>query len=178
MSRFGQRTRVSTAVSAWMPTGDELVVVPVDYLVVAGGGGGGNNAGGGGGGGYRTTVGTFSGRNSTLESQLNLVSSVTYTVTIGAGGTTTLNGSDSVLGTITSLGGGGGGGGDGNSGGCGGGGRGEGGTQPGGAGTAGQGFDGGSGTTNESTYRSFGGGGGAGAAGAWFEPNRVWIELV
>jgi hypothetical protein len=76
-----------------------------DYLVVAGGGGGGGGAGGGGGsGGYKTSIG---------GSALSL-STTGYTVTIGAGGTSTssttgTNGSDSVFSTITSTGGGGGG---------------------------------------------------------------------
>jgi hypothetical protein len=73
-----------------------------DYLVVAGGGGGSH--GGGGAGGLRTATG-FS------------LSAQSYTVTVGAGGvggigtgTAATNGSNSVLSTITSSGGGYGGG--------------------------------------------------------------------
>ena len=88
----------------------------VDYLVVAGGGGGGadTSGGGGGAGGYRTTfpspgcnAGAFP------------ISSTTYPITVGAGGTSTGTpspagtpsnpGTDSTFSTITSTGGGGGG---------------------------------------------------------------------
>ena len=55
--------------------------VTATYLVVAGGGGGGNgvlnvsNAGGGGGGGYQTST-------------ISLNPTLSYTVTVGAGGAT------------------------------------------------------------------------------------------
>ena len=70
----------------------------VEYLVVAGGGGGGsgNYAGGGGAGGFRTATGFA-------------VTAQAYTVTVGNGGASATNGSDSVLSTITSTGGGKGG---------------------------------------------------------------------
>ena len=61
MSRYGQRTRPSSAISTW-GRGEPSPLV-VDYLVVAGGGGGGatNNAGelrpGGGGGRSRVFQG-------------------------------------------------------------------------------------------------------------------------
>jgi hypothetical protein len=131
-----------------------------DYLVVAGGGGGGGGAGGGGGsGGYKTSIG---------GSALSL-STTGYTVTIGAGGTSTssttgTNGSNSVFSTITSTGGGGGGtyGVAGSSGGSGGGG----GTPSAAGGAAspsGQGNAGGSGST---PINGAGGGGGGSAVGA------------
>lgn len=150
--------------------------VSVDYLVVAGGGSGGVRGGGGGAGGY-------------LESTaLSLTANTPVTVTVGAGGASVgppyydrgNNGSDSVLGDITAIGGGGGGGLDGtgqlysggpqNDGANGGSGGGGGvgwyhGGSPG-YGTIGQGNDGGAGTdTNNAQYESCGGGGGAGWPG-------------
>ena len=130
----------------------------VEYLVIAGGGGGG--VGGGGAGGYRNSTGTeTSGRNSATETPLTVVEGTTYTVTVGAGGAATVVagnptlGSNSVFGSITSLGGGGGAfidpslGADGGS---------------GGGGTTAQGFGGGNGGA---VANAAGGGGGAGAAG-------------
>jgi len=89
----------------------------VDYLVVAGGGGGGaDNAGGGGGGGFREShsapvSGCYTA--SPLATPTGItVSSTTYPITVGAGGTYTApgcagtNGSPSVFSTITSAGGG------------------------------------------------------------------------
>ena len=75
--------------------------VSASYLVVAGGGGGGSNAtsgggGGGGAGGYRTGTASL---NPTLS----------YTVTVGAGGAGSVSGSDSIFNSITSTGGGKGG---------------------------------------------------------------------
>jgi hypothetical protein len=141
-----------------------------EYLVAAGGGGGGSANGGGGGGAGGLLTGRF-----------RLVSGTTYTVTIGAGGTTLsrtnagMNGANSVFGSITAIGGGGGGGGDtpapgtnGKIGGSGGGG-GSVGPNPGtaGSGTAGQGNSGGGGLWGSSPgdFRSGGGGGGAGQIG-------------
>ena len=66
----------------------------VEYLVVAGGGGG--QYGGGGAGGMRTGTALS-------------VTTGAYTVTVGAGGPTGTNGSDSIFSTITSTGGGHGG---------------------------------------------------------------------
>jgi hypothetical protein len=124
----------------------------VDYLVIAGGGGGcgaAQRGGGGGAGGYR-------------EATTTLSIGTAYTVTIGAGGAATSNGSDSVFGSITSTGGGrganstltGGAGGSGGGGGNAGGG--------GGAGTSGQGFNGGA----SEGFSGTGGGGGANGVGA------------
>ncbi len=147
----------------------------ISYLVIAGGGGAGAYSGGGAGG-YRSSypLDTYSGGNSALESTLEFTSGVTYTATIGGGGTyysgnsfstcgvyndnVPTKGSNSVLSgsgitTITSIGGGaglnsseavGGSGGGGNSTGS----------------TANQGFNGG----NESTSAG-GAGGGAGSVG-------------
>jgi hypothetical protein len=92
--------------------------ISVQYLILAGGGGGGTHAGGGGGaGGYRLNVpGETSGANSSAEPSLELAAGLPYTITIGAGGTSVsgpypipgkpTDGSNSVLNTITSLGGG------------------------------------------------------------------------
>ena len=142
--------------------------VPVEYLVIGGGGGGGGGSaagGGGGAGGYLTAT------------NYSLNPGQAYSITVGAGGAGTVspdndnasNGSNSVFGSITALGGGGGAGtgpasasyaGDGLAGGSGGGGR-YGGN--GGAGTSGQGNAGGASTNGGA--RGSGGGGGAGAAG-------------
>jgi len=77
------------------------------FLVIAGGGGGCDNSigGGGGAGGLRTSYGSESGGGSSLESNI-VLSAKTYTITVGAGGAYITNGSDSVLDTITSIGGG------------------------------------------------------------------------
>ena len=140
----------------------------VAYLVIAAGGGAGGVGGGGGAGGLRTSYGNYTGGGQSAESNITL-SAQTYTITIGAGGTasatggafnndgnTGSNGTSSVFGTITSLGGGGGTGGNNTAlnGGSGGGSR---YVNPG-SGTYGQGFDGATGDIG-------GGGGGAGGAG-------------
>jgi len=137
---------------------------PVEVLVVAGGGGGGvDRAGAGGAGGllYVSSYGVSAGTG--------------VTVTVGAGGTGTGQnvvggqGSNSVFGGLTSIGGGGGGtgagvaGANGGSGG-GGGNGGAGGTTPGGLGIISQGNNGGSGTYTGPNYGT-GGGGGAGTPG-------------
>lgn len=133
----------------------------VNYLVIAGGGGGDfNGSGGGGAGGYRTTVGT-SGGGASAETVLNLASSTAYSVVVGAGGGVAINGSNSSLATIASIGGGAGiNGGSGNSGGSGAGTDSP--TSSVGSGTSGQGYSGGSTTIGDDG----GGGGGAGGAGA------------
>jgi hypothetical protein len=131
-----------------------------DYLVVAGGAGAGQYfAGGGGAGGYIESSGSFS--------------TVSYPITVGAGGTganstgglPSYNGTNSIFSSFTAIGGGAGGAGAGAgaTGGSGGGGGGTGASNaPGGSGTAGQGFAGGSGFNN---FGSGGGGGGANGAG-------------
>lgn len=136
-------------------------VLHIDFLVVAGGGGGGgggHSAGcGGGAGGLRTSYGSTSGGGSSSEPTLTtLTAGTNYTLTVGAGGAGSTNGSDSVFDTITSIGGGKNGNryGAGANGGSGGGGN------PRGSGTPNQGFNGGS--TNSSQG---GGGGGAASAG-------------
>ena len=149
--------------------------VSADFLVIAGGGGGGR--GGGGAGGYRTSAGT-SGGGASAEGRLSLNPTLSYAVTVGAGGTgaptyTTKgsDGNDSVFFTITSTKGGGGGGGDtavttGSNGGSGGGGGAfiSGTSFSGGTGTANQGYAGGTGRVT--TSNGAGGGGGAGSVGA------------
>jgi hypothetical protein len=149
----------------------------VDYLVIAGGGAGGYGFGGGGGaGGYRSSVtGELSGGAGSPELKLSLLSNTRYTVTIGAGGTSgnssaiATSGSNSVFGTITSIGGGGGGCGgggtstNGRSGGSGGGVRGR--TNIGAAGTALQGYAGGDANYGNTSITPASGGGGAGSLG-------------
>jgi len=150
-----------------------------DFLVIAGGGSG--SFGGGGAGGFRTSYGSgsISGRLSTVESNLSLVSGTAYTITVGAGrapsdtGSRANTGDDSSIAgsditDVVSLGGGMGGGatsnvGGGTAGGSGGGAGYDGADGSGGAaGTAAQGFDGGDNGSGES---GAGGGGGAGGAG-------------
>jgi hypothetical protein len=165
----GSNTQVSSN-SITVNSGSN-VTPDVEYLVVAGGGGGGGKeagavgAGAGGAGEYRTATG------------YSVSAGVPITVTVGGGGTggasgganNGASGSNSVFGTITSVGGGGGAGQAaasvaraGAAGGSGGGGA-YGGA--GGASTAtGSGNAGGSGSTGASNYGG-GGGGGASAAG-------------
>ena len=75
----------------------------VEYLIVAGGGAGGGSNGGGGGGAGGYLAGTAA-----------IAGSITYTLTIGAGGGWTYpqsnNGAVSTFNGITAVGGGGGGG--------------------------------------------------------------------
>ena len=154
MPRLSKIGAAALAAFGW--TG--LSSVTTTYLVVAGGGGGGATRGGGGGaGGYLT--GTTS-LNTTLS----------YTVTVGAGGagasaSVGVSGANSVFNAINAIGGGGGAWQStitGISGGSGGGGAYSSGA--GGSGTSGQGFAGGTGSAANTV--SAGGGGGAGAVGA------------
>ena len=154
--------------------------IAVQYLVIAGGGGSGGrrHSGGGGAGGYRCSVsGESSGGGASAETA-SVLSAGNYTVTVGAGGASSTsgsnsnsgntNGSNSVFGSITSLGGGWGGtyGTAGNSGGCGGASGSESGnSQSPGSGTTGQGYAGGDGADNQGAGGG-GGGGGTGATGA------------
>jgi hypothetical protein len=88
----------------------------VEYLVIAGGGGGGNavmlvnryiRGGGGGAGGYRnSTIGEITGGGGPAETQLNVISTVPLTLTVGAGGGSSQNGTNSVFATIVATGGG------------------------------------------------------------------------
>jgi len=157
MPRLSKVGAAALAAFGW--TG--LQTVSASYLVVGGGGGGGgiitNGSGGGGGaGGFLTGTTTL---NPTLS----------YTVTVGAGGTASVSGSNSVFNAITSIGGGAGAEVSNNSsatGGSGGGGSGQsGGTSAGSAGTLGQGNAGGTGGLIGAN-RGGGGGGGASAVGA------------
>ena len=155
----------------YLPMNQTVESYTVEYLVIAGGGGGGNgvagtgSSGGGGAGGYRSSIaGETSGGGGALEPVLAVNIGSAYTVTIGAGGGAWASGSNSVFGSITSVGGGyGGKGGDTNgaNGGSGGGGSTYGGI--GGSGTANQGFAGG---TNSAPTVPGSGGGGAGGVGA------------
>ena len=160
----------------------------VEYLIIAGGGSGGGGvgdqvgSGGGGAGGYILGInssgpltGEQSGGPSTADSPISLSSLVTYSVTVGKGGTgpsgntVGQNGSNSILSgsdisTITATGGGGGSdsGGSATPGQNGGSGGGAGAYTTAGSGTSLQGNNGGQ-TTG--TIAGGGGGGGAGAAG-------------
>lgn len=145
----------------------------IDFLVIGGGGGGGvSPGGGGGGGGYLCSVsGEQSGGPSSALNKLDLIVGRSYAVTVGAGGGQFSNGSNSVLASLTAIGGGKGGGStSGNPAGTGGSG---GGSEAisgasGGLGTAGQGNNGGTGSQGgnfPATYAT-GGGGGAGAVGS------------
>ena len=156
----------------------------VDYLVVAGGGGtitvaNQYYAGGGGGGGLRSTISPTGGGGSP-ESKLSLTANTPYTVTVGAGAPATasgrfgVQGSNSVFGSIISIGGGYGSTGPGATSGAGGNGGSGGGagsnngspfiTYSGGTGTAGQGYNGGQNETSDA-YAAGAGGGAAGAGG-------------
>jgi hypothetical protein len=88
----------------------------VDYLVVAGGGGAQGSSpdasGGGGAGGFRESSGsTTCYTSSPLGTGVSAitVTATAYPITVGAGGTCTSSGSDSIFSTITSAGGGAGG---------------------------------------------------------------------
>jgi hypothetical protein len=156
-------SQVSQAVKNQTWTG--LPPSVVEYLVVAGGGSGGGDRGGGGGAG------------GLLAGHVGITPGTSYSVTVGAGATYPTpgsyvqggNGSNSVFGIITAIGGGGGstGAGDGNAGtngsagGSGGGSTGNAsGLRGGGAGISGQGFAGGN-----SLGTSIPGHGGGGAGG-------------
>jgi hypothetical protein len=149
--------------------------VSVEYLVIAGGGGTNfmdtrNYSGGGGAGGYRASIiGENSGGGASAELPLLTPVGQTLTVTIGGGGFAS-NGSNSVFGSITSIGGGragfdnstapavggsGGGSGEGNQG-----------LKIKGSATANQGFLGGDALRgSDSRISAGGGGGGAGGLG-------------
>lgn len=81
--------------TAWVSINTSVYNYDASYVVVAGGGGGGNAwcGGGGGAGGMRTGT-------------LTIVPGTNYTVTVGAGGAAVTSGSNSVFGSITSVGGG------------------------------------------------------------------------
>lgn len=130
----------------------------LSYLIVAGGGGNGGGFNGGGGGG-----GVIAGTGYTVTP------TNTYSITVGAGGSSA-NGSNSTALGFTSIGGGKGGEGGGSfaagTGGSGGGGGGftAGFSNLGGSGTSGQGFAGGNNNQSAPNYGA-GGGGGGGATG-------------
>ena len=166
MPRLSKIGAAALAAFGW--TGGQTV--SASYLQVAGGGGGGfvsggNRGAGGGAGGLLTGTASL---NPTLS----------YTVTVGAGGTPLANGSNSTItGTgisITASVGGGAGGSQngassvvGQNGGSGGGGPSQSGTgsNAAGTGTSGQGNDGAAGTNSGGQPFGCGGGGGAGAVG-------------
>ena len=147
--------------------------VTVDYLVVGGGagtyaGGGANYPGGGGAGGLRTSYGSTSGGGAVAEPSISLSKATSYNITVGQA---SLDGEDSVFGSITSLGGGRSGAAAsaaaGSSGGSGGGASGDAYNAAGGSGTANQGYSGGnSGPSCSGSSCRYPGGGGGGAASA------------
>ena len=157
--------------TAFNLTSDPNVVTPVYYLVVAGGGGTRSDGpGGGGAGGYLTNYG---------GTAITLTPSSNYSISVGPGGASGVNGTDShFTGTgasFTSDGGGRGGGYpggtnnvlyNGGAGGSGGGGAGGQYSAAGGSATTGQGNAGGSSGACCGTNYGGGGGGGAGAVGA------------
>lgn len=120
-----------------------LLIFNAEYIVVGGGGSGGftvaSASGGGGGGGYRSSIaGEASGGGASAESSIQLQGNITYTVTVGAGGSSqNQSGGFSQFHTIRSEGGGS----SNANGGCGGGGNFE--SASAGSGTAGQGYSGG-----------------------------------
>jgi hypothetical protein len=145
----------------------------VEYVVVAAGGGvlsrydtNHITHGGGGGGGYRSSIsGESSGGGAPAESALAVPPNSPITITVGAG-TAGANGSNSVLGTVTSTGGGRGGWLSGAGGGSGGGGGQYGSTAYSGAsGTANQGYGGGN-AYRDGFVQMLAGGGGGGAGGS------------
>jgi len=155
ISVYGGTVQSFTSSTTWTaPAG----VTSVNYLVVAGGGGGGSAATG-------ISMGGGGGAGGLLQGQLTVIPGNTYTVTVGAGGASTTNGSNSVFGSITATGGGAGAGGissavDAQNGGSGGGGRPYNALQKG-SGISGQGFDGGS----AGNVDIAGGGGGSSSVG-------------
>jgi hypothetical protein len=141
--------RIHTFTSTGTLTVPATGIPNCEILVVGGGGGGGSDCGGGGGAGGVVYNSSFA------------VTSGSYTATVGNGGGSNTNGSNSTFSSLTAYGGGKGGiylNGAGSSGGSGGGGNGTGAV---GSGTSGQGNNGGSGSGD---YAG-GGGGGAGAVG-------------
>ena len=173
MFKLTQTRKLAGAISHNKPP-FSLPGVFVDFFVLAGGGGASNDdtGAGAGAGGYRCTVTASGGSPGTVENPTPLALLAPYTITVGAGGTgnqgSSTNGGDSVLGNVTSVGGGAGKGtlaGVVGGSGSGGGGNVSPATLPG-AGTANQGYAGGTSMSDNQTYTACGGGGGAGAVGA------------
>ncbi len=154
-----------------------MTTISCDYLLIGGGGGGASSTltdGGGGGGGAGKFIESFS---------VALVSGNSYGVTVGTGGSSNINGTDTVFNGITAthgnrgevtLGGGGNGGVGGNSGQPYSGGTyfnshagaGAGSGSNGGNATSGAGGTGGTGTASTILGRTLAGGGGGGDSGA------------
>jgi hypothetical protein len=159
--------------------------IVVEYVVVAAGGGvlsryDANHVtdGGGGGGGYRSSIsGESSGGGASAESALIVSPDSPITITVGAG-TAGANGSNSVLGAVTSTGGGRGGWLSGAGGGSGGGGGQYGSTAYSGAsGTANQGYGGGN-AYRDGSLQMLAGGGGGGAGGAGTSTGQSGQDLT
>ena len=153
-----------------------------DYLVIAGGGAGGSandsqhGGGGGGAGGYLSSVGG-NGGGTAAGPKLTLTGGISYTATIGAGGSSNATGGHSSFNGLIASGGGYGAYGatmNGLSGGSGGGGSSSSSPGSGGAGTSGQGYAGGPGQ-GTNNYRT-GGGGGAGAVGGSGSGDTTTLE--
>ena len=81
----------------------------IDVLVVAGGGSGGtgNLNTGENASGWFTRQGAGGAGGVCIQSGRSISAGTTYTITVGAGGTATANGSNSIFNTITAIGGGG-----------------------------------------------------------------------
>ena len=93
--------------SAWTQLGG-LDLQAIDYLIIAGGGGGSHTTSyggsGGGAGGYRTSYNSeTSGGNASAETSHYISTGTNYTITVGAGGATTNDGSISQFGKIVSV---------------------------------------------------------------------------
>ncbi len=104
MSRYGQRTRPSTAISTWTQ-GDLLNPrVETDFLVVAGGGScrSFTNAPGFGcgAGGFRSSYST-QGKGVAQASKLVLLRNINYPVVIGAGGSNSNGSTSSIDGSVS-----------------------------------------------------------------------------
>jgi hypothetical protein len=151
----------------WMELWNGIVWYPltgsygVTYVVVAGGGGGGNGSGAGGGGAGGALLGG-----------ITVQSGTAYSVTIGAGGSTNTQGSNTIALGFTAVGGGAGAtsvnaGGSGGSGGGAATDNGSGATRSGGARVVGQGNTGGDSGNGSDNLNAGGGGGGAGVAGGY-----------
>ena len=182
-------TDATAGANVWTNVGDGAGTIKngyeVDFLLVAGGGAGtqsgGFMSGGGGGGGLRTSYGLDSGGGSSAEAKTLLTKGATYTITVGAGGSTNLEsgGDSSIVGTAVNLVAAGGGAGAVNppsaaatSGGSGGGGFRDVGWQTPGDGTVNQGYGGGQGGPAGGYPAPCGGGGGAGEKGHSVQPGQ------
>jgi len=165
--------------SSWNAMSGSTFSFTLNWLVIAGGASGAAQHGGGGGaGGYRSAYNSeSSGGGGSAESDITVNAGTSYSVTVGAGGPAPAQegsetrdggteGSNTIFGTITSIGGGAPGSWSGHAGETGGSGGGGSTGQAGGAGTSNQGYAGGSAAAQSGNDYTSGGGGGAGAVGS------------